>query len=521
IAISGGIRKVLLEVWSEIVGIARGSLAYKVSSSRLSVHSHSNFVSLLSFRVFLCFVWLQSRLITMSQSSLVKSGGSRKQKVAMAPKRKIKILMFDNAALIEGYSKTMIGRCMNPRMQDMKSLLFMLPRIWQLENRVVGADLGIRRFQFDFDREEDIAEVLKMELFHFDYWMLSLVRWEPSVDASYPSAVKFWIRVLGVPLQYWADPTFRSIGEALGFVEEVDINGGRVRVILDGFKPLCFETEMEFSTGDEVSVTLRYERLFGYCRRCFSLCHDEAHCCPPSSPPTHPAYGDDGSWRNQSYRGAVNHDRRRGAKMEKQKGSHPARGEGEGTSSGNKKQLSSSSQSVSRGRSGFYPGESSHRPRRQSNRDLPQEPRKPIPEVVAPVTASMEPREVPEVESKKKQVKKPLFQEEPAEEGGREDAFSRMEDSSVIADVGTCVGDARSLEVENVENSDVLSPPQLDAVMIAALDEEFLDAGEEDTLTAAMEEEAMPDHDGKVEMEQNKTVGGVEAGGDEVGVDRV
>lgn len=60
----------------------------------------------------------------------------------------------------------------------------------------------------------------------------------------------------------------------------MDVDGGRVRVTLDGFKPLCFETEVEIGDGEEVTVTLWYERLFGYCRLCFSLCHDASHCGP-------------------------------------------------------------------------------------------------------------------------------------------------------------------------------------------------------------------------------------------------
>ncbi|EOA15300.1 hypothetical protein CARUB_v100279780mg, partial [Capsella rubella] len=94
----------------------------------------------------------------MSQSTLVKGGGSGKKPVEMVMKRKIKIPMFDNSELIKGYSKTVIGRCMNPRMQDMKTLLFMFPRIWQLEGKVVGADLGLGRFQFDFEDAGDIEE---------------------------------------------------------------------------------------------------------------------------------------------------------------------------------------------------------------------------------------------------------------------------------------------------------------------------------------------------------------------------
>ena len=228
------------------------------------------------------------------------------------PRRKIKISHFDNSALIAGYSKTLIGRCMNPQRQDMKTLLFLFPRIWQLEGKVVGADLGLGRFQFDFETEEDIIEVLKMEPFHFDHWMISLVRWSPSVHPDYPCSIIFWIRVLGVPIQFWAETTFKDIGAALGEVQAVDVDGGRVQVKLNGFLPLCFETEVEFSSGEETTMFLRYERLFGFCKLCKSLCHEEAQCAlnlvPKAAVVSQPLSQDDkkdkGS-HNMSFRGAV------------------------------------------------------------------------------------------------------------------------------------------------------------------------------------------------------------------------
>ncbi|XP_010459623.1 PREDICTED: uncharacterized protein LOC104740649 [Camelina sativa] len=108
--------------------------------------------------------------------------------------------------------------------------------------------------------------------------MLSLVRWEPVGDPRYPCIIKFWVRVMGVPLHFWADETFRSIGSDLGKVEEVDLDNGWVQVLFDGFKPLVFEASVEFHSGEETSVSLRYERLYGYCRRCSSLCHDVSRC---------------------------------------------------------------------------------------------------------------------------------------------------------------------------------------------------------------------------------------------------
>lgn len=214
----------------------------------------------------------------MSQSGVLGKSAAGPMGNGMAPKRRIKLSPFDNSALIAGYSKTLIGRCMNPSKQEMKTLLFMLPRIWQLEGKVAGADLGRGRFQFDFETEEDIAAVLKMEPLHFDHWMVSLVRWTPSVDPNYPSSITFWIRVLGVPIQFWADQTFREIGEDLGKVEAVDIMGRRVQVTIDGFKPLFFEMEIEFGNGEETIMFYQYERMFGFCELCHSLCHEKSVC---------------------------------------------------------------------------------------------------------------------------------------------------------------------------------------------------------------------------------------------------
>lgn len=84
---------------------------------------------------------------------------------------------------------------------------------------MVGADLGLGKFQFSFDVEEDIVEVLKMEPFHFDYWMLSLVRWKLVLEPNYPSKITLWVRLLDIPLQFRAAPIFQSVGDAIGQVQ--------------------------------------------------------------------------------------------------------------------------------------------------------------------------------------------------------------------------------------------------------------------------------------------------------------
>ncbi|KAG2314568.1 hypothetical protein Bca52824_017690 [Brassica carinata] len=127
----------------------------------------------------------------MFRGQLVNNGGGLKNGDGNRKRLKISVAHFDNSDLIKSYSRTLIGRCMNPDEQKVSSLLIMLPKIWHLEEKI--------------------------------------------------------------------------------------------RVVIDGNKELCFETTVdfkggEFYEGEEVPVTLKFEKLFGYCLTCFSLLHDVDHC---------------------------------------------------------------------------------------------------------------------------------------------------------------------------------------------------------------------------------------------------
>ncbi|CAN6892284.1 unnamed protein product [Brassica oleracea] len=139
--------------------------------------------------------------INMTQRQLLATVGNKNGGEAARKHLRITVPHFDNSALIQNYDKTLISKCMNPEEQDVKPLIIMLPKIWKVEDRVAGADLGLGRFQFDFHNEEEIEEVLQMQLYHFDYWMISLVRWKPVMEKSYPTEITFWVRVLGVLLE--------------------------------------------------------------------------------------------------------------------------------------------------------------------------------------------------------------------------------------------------------------------------------------------------------------------------------
>ncbi|KAF3500488.1 hypothetical protein F2Q69_00044353 [Brassica cretica] len=80
------------------------------------------------------------------------------------------------------------------------------------------------------------------------------------------------------------------IGDAIGETTDVDLDYGKMRVIIDGRKELCFETTVDFKGGEyyeeeEALVSLKFEKLFGYCSLCLNLSDDLEHCpLNPKSP---------------------------------------------------------------------------------------------------------------------------------------------------------------------------------------------------------------------------------------------
>lgn len=148
---------------------------------------------------------------SMAQGQLVGSMGELRNGEGTLKRLKITVAHFDNSDLIKSFSRILVGRCMNPPAQEMKALLSNLPKIWKLEDRVIGKDLGLGKFQFEFEKEEDMEGVLKLQPYHFDYWMIAVAKWQPKRSINYPSEIPFWVRVLGVSKEFRTVPTFESI----------------------------------------------------------------------------------------------------------------------------------------------------------------------------------------------------------------------------------------------------------------------------------------------------------------------
>lgn len=189
----------------------------------------------------------------------------------------VQIPAVDNKALIEENKFTLIGRVTNPAIQKTKSLVDFFLQHWKVAGPFTGRYLGPHLFQFKFDSEKDLQLVLADSPYHFKRWMIILKRWEPIVSDYFPALIPFWITIHGLPLHFWTDVAIEAIGNDLGLVEAVDVNKGRIRVWVNGLRPL--EMFLDVSLAGKIKqVELEYENLEKHCFICHSLSHDKDNC---------------------------------------------------------------------------------------------------------------------------------------------------------------------------------------------------------------------------------------------------
>ncbi|KAL0752809.1 hypothetical protein Bca101_090477 [Brassica carinata] len=74
------------------------------------------------------------------------------------------------------------------------------------------------------------------------------------------------------------EETYQRVGKTLGIFEKADVEGGRVRICINGDQPLKFECKVGFDNGDVVKVKIQYEDLYRHCFTCKRISHEEGTC---------------------------------------------------------------------------------------------------------------------------------------------------------------------------------------------------------------------------------------------------
>ncbi|KAG2271103.1 hypothetical protein Bca52824_065658 [Brassica carinata] len=164
----------------------------------------------------------------------------------------IKLVDRDDSFVIKEFGFSLIGKVLNPKKQNVEKLLQTMPSQWGLSERITANDLGNGKFLLNFMSEEDLKSVLRRGPFHYNFCMFVLVRWEPIVHDDYPWIILFWVQLIGFPLHLWTDTNLRNIGGRLGHKVEYE--------------------------GDEVTIEIKYDKLFKHCTICGLLSHEKGYC---------------------------------------------------------------------------------------------------------------------------------------------------------------------------------------------------------------------------------------------------
>lgn len=79
-------------------------------------------------------------------------------------------------------------------------------------------------------------------------------RWEPIVSDDFPATISFWVRIHGVPLHFWNEKTLDTIGSEIGVVGPKDVKQCRIRVAVNGLKPLERFLDITLPSGETKQV---------------------------------------------------------------------------------------------------------------------------------------------------------------------------------------------------------------------------------------------------------------------------
>ncbi|KAL9280180.1 hypothetical protein AtEden1_Chr5g0105051 [Arabidopsis thaliana] len=181
---------------------------------------------------------------------------------------------------------SMIARPLNPRVQNLNSVVIALPRTWGLTNQVHGRILDATYVQFLFQNEIDLMMVQRREPWLFNNWFVAATRWEVAPAHNFVTTIDLWVQIRGIPLPYVSEETVMEIAQDLGEVLMLDYHDTtsiqiayiRVRVRFGITDRLRFFQRIVFDSGETATIRFQYERLRRICSSCFRFTHNRAYC---------------------------------------------------------------------------------------------------------------------------------------------------------------------------------------------------------------------------------------------------
>nr|POF12083.1 uncharacterized protein CFP56_08850 [Quercus suber] len=158
-----------------------------------------------------------------------------------------------------------------------------LRSMWRPSGRMDVIDLGNEFFLVKFELQSDLDVVLKGGPWFVGQQFLAIRKWEPEFKAEEASfsSVAVWIRLPGLPIEFYEPTILKKVGSAIGPVLRIDsytANGARGR-----FARLCVQINIDHPLIYSVKIgkmvqLVQYEGINMLCFSCGRLGHRLANC---------------------------------------------------------------------------------------------------------------------------------------------------------------------------------------------------------------------------------------------------
>ncbi|KAG2292028.1 hypothetical protein Bca52824_038697 [Brassica carinata] len=166
---------------------------------------------------------------------------------------------------------SLVGRMLNPECQKMKANVE-----W----------LASERFQFFFDHEHDLLDVLEKGVHTFNEWALAIERWVEEPPDDYLQFISLWVRISNIPINYYTKEAIMALGDLVGEVKEFIFDPTkpqtqpyqRVLVKFNVANSLKMSRVINIKGAKPVTIHYNYERIQKRCFTCFRLNHEQSRC---------------------------------------------------------------------------------------------------------------------------------------------------------------------------------------------------------------------------------------------------
>lgn len=173
----------------------------------------------------------------------------------------------------ERISKSLIGRILNPDCQEMSSLILDMPRKWQKLGKVRGVALSKEHFQFIFDHEHDLLEILEKGVHTYNDWALAIDQWVEITPPDFLQFILICVQIRNIHVNYCTKEAITAFGELLGEVKVVAFDLDKppsqdyVRVLIrfNVSRPLKKSRVVNLPERGSSTIYFSYERIQKRC----------------------------------------------------------------------------------------------------------------------------------------------------------------------------------------------------------------------------------------------------------------